>query len=140
MTRWDPYQQARRLKIEVEHVDGDLGGDLGRWYPDEHKIELTRGQIHRVERCVLTHELAHAVLGHPAGDDPKREKQADRWAAMRLIRLDELRSVARHSPDPGQWSADLQVTTRLMKVALHIYEGQHHGHRFEVRDSARYAV
>lgn len=127
MTRWDPYLQARRLKIEVEHVDDDLDGDLGRWYPHEHKIELTNGLKQRVERSVLAHELAHAILGHPAGDDPKRERQADRWAALRLIDHDDLLRAAAVSPDPAQWCVDLQVTPRLLTVAMHIFEGQRHG-------------
>ncbi|VXB76606.1 ImmA/IrrE family metallo-endopeptidase [Pseudoclavibacter sp. 8L] len=140
MARWDPYQQARRLKIEVEHVDDELDGDLGRWYPHERKIELTTGLLHRTERSVLAHELAHAMLGHPAGDDPKRERQADRWAALRLIDHDELLEAEVASPDPGQWCVDLEVTPRLLHVAMHIYKGRHHGHHLQVHDRRRAAL
>ncbi|MGO2750406.1 MAG: ImmA/IrrE family metallo-endopeptidase [Pseudoclavibacter sp.] len=124
MTNWEPFDYASELGISVQFC-GELGGDLGRWYPEQGTILILDSLPFFVERSVLAHEIAHAVLGHET-TTPKTERQADRWAARRLISVEDFRTVAARSPDPGQWCVDLQVTPRLLVTAADLYASRRH--------------
>ncbi|MBF4551640.1 MULTISPECIES: ImmA/IrrE family metallo-endopeptidase [unclassified Pseudoclavibacter] len=124
MTNWEPFECARDLGISVQFCR-ELGGDLGRWYPKQTTILILDSLPFFIERSVLAHEIAHAVLGHDSST-PKAERQADRWAARRLISIEDFRAVAAQSPDPGQWCVDLQVTPRLLVTAADLYASRRH--------------
>lgn len=111
--RYNPHQHAARLGIQVEYVPALPW--RGRWLPDKGIIELRQGMRWHDERSTLTHELAHAILGH-IETTPKNERAADRWAAHKLIDPDELRRVTALSDDPAQWCLDLETAPRHLRI------------------------
>lgn len=115
MTRYDPYLHAEQLGIRVEHQS--LRTANGLWIPDEALIIL-RSKMRAVQlRSTLAHELGHVAYAH-RDDRPKHEVQADRYAADNLIDLAECRELMKWSPDCHKLAAELEVTTRLMRVFL----------------------
>lgn len=76
--------EDQRLRV-VERSGPTLGG----FDPATSTIRLSPGMRVRTARSVLAHELGHAHLGHgPATTSAIRaqqERQADEWAASRLI-------------------------------------------------------
>lgn len=112
---YDPYDHAERLGIHV--VSGRIRSSNGLWIAEERMIILKRGLRVAHERQVLAHELGHALLGHTT-TTPRHERQADRWAARKLIEPTRLADVASMSPDPGVWAIELGVTEDLMDLYL----------------------
>lgn len=89
------FDFAEEIGFKVEYAplcarDGECRVDLQR-------IRLREGMAPRLERWVLAHELGHAVNGHQltifGRPEPKQEREADEWAAVRLIDLDTYREV-----------------------------------------------
>lgn len=83
-------QQLLRLADDlgvrvIEHPGPTLGG----FQPLTRTIRLSPGMSRRTTRSVLAHELGHAHLGHQPTWQPslraKQERQADEWAARRLL-------------------------------------------------------
>lgn len=118
MPVFSPHEHAERLRIPIVYVPGLP--EPGRWYPTRREIRLRAGMTAMQERSVLAHELAHAILGHPHST-PKLEAQADRWAARRLVTVDDLERVAMESDDPGRWCVDLVVTPHLLTIAMSLH-------------------
>lgn len=85
---YDPWMHADHLGVAV--VEDRLRGDLwGEYRHRDGLIVLRRGMTRREARCVLAHEIMHAV----AGDTPTRlgylhrarERRADLSAALLLV-------------------------------------------------------
>jgi Zn-dependent peptidase ImmA (M78 family) len=114
---YDPYAHAAELGIEVIHKPIQAAHEM--WFPDWNIIIIRTGmrQIH--DRCALAHGVAHATLGH-RDDRPKHEHAADRVAAGNLIDPRELRSLVRWTDDTHIIAAELGVTTRMVRMALHM--------------------
>ena len=120
--RWSPWGElARHPDIWVHRCLLDEG--RGWWCPDERVILLDERLDRRTARCVLAHELGHALLGHsgapPYGDArwlaTRQEEQADRWAARRLVRPPDLAAaLAAHPDDPAAVAAELHVTVDVV--------------------------
>jgi Zn-dependent peptidase ImmA (M78 family) len=76
--------EEQRLQV-IEQAGRTRGG----YDPATQTIRLNPGMSVRTTRSVLAHELGHACLGHcPAPTSVVRasqERQADEWAACRLI-------------------------------------------------------
>lgn len=76
--------EERQLRI-VERAGRTRGG----FDPAARTIRLAPGMSARTTRSVLAHELGHAHLGHVPTSTPAirahQERQADEWAARRLI-------------------------------------------------------
>ena len=116
--RYDPYVHADSLGIRVEHQT--LRTANGIWLPDERLIIL-RASMRAVQlRSTLAHELGHVEYAH-RDDRPKHEIQADRYAVDNLIDLDECREMMKWSPDCHLLAAELNVSTRLMRVFLNVH-------------------
>lgn len=112
---WDPYDHAAREGIRVVYR---AQPDRGRWYPRPRIITLDFGLTTITERCVLAHELGHAHYGHDCTTDIG-ETQANRWAAQRLITVDQIVECALAYPDhPGKWCVDLQTTPTMLAAWL----------------------
>jgi Zn-dependent peptidase ImmA (M78 family) len=112
---FDPYDYAFKLGIDVEYRS--IGKNMGIWVADHNTIYLRPGMRAVHERSVLTHELGHAVLGHRVSN-AKNERQANMWAAKKLINLDRLADVRRISADPAVWAAELGVTLTLLECYM----------------------
>ncbi len=112
---YDPWEHARRLGIPV-HVRR-LRKSHGLWFPDYGEILLADHLKPWAQRCVLAHEVGHAVLGH-RDDPPENEWAADRYAALNLISPAMLTSaVKRHGSDVPAIRKELRVTSRLLRAA-----------------------
>lgn len=78
-------------------VTEGAGKHLGGYRPGDHTIRLRPGLSHRAARTVLAHEIAHHVLGHrPTQFGPvlaRQERQANEWAARRLINIHDYRTA-----------------------------------------------
>ncbi|MFJ2506045.1 ImmA/IrrE family metallo-endopeptidase [Microbacterium sp. AGC62] len=76
--------EEQRLRI----VEGP-GRTRGGFDPLTRTIRLSPGMSARTTRSVLAHELGHAQFGHTPARVPviraQQERQADEWAACRLI-------------------------------------------------------
>lgn len=113
---FDPHAYCADHGLTVRHIDGLHV--YGRYWHHRQTIELQAGMPTLQERCVLTHELAHAFYGDTTST-PRVEARADRWAANRLISVDDVVRAARMWPEnPEKWCTELLVTSNLMRVWL----------------------
>lgn len=130
--RFDPYDEAERLGIEVGFDDGRLAPDEnGVWLARTRTIVLRPDLTVAMERSTLAHELGHAHFDHRLSS-PTAELAADLYAAERLIRLDELVDEMRCSPDIGRWALELGVSGHLVKLFARV-------HRPEIRAAFRHS-
>lgn len=115
---YDPWQHAVALGLSVRHVPHM--DTLGLYADGE--IALRTGMCRRVERCVLAHEIAHALHGHEPTNDPvlyaRNERAADRHAARQLIQETDLRRAAAATADMGAWALELDVTGWILQARL----------------------
>lgn len=118
MKRYDPYEHAEHLGIEVIHRK--IRTDNGMWLPQHNLIVIREGMRAVHDRSTLAHELGHACLGHE-DDRPKHEVMADRFAAGNMINLDECRDVMQWAPDSARLANELGVSTRLLRVFLNVH-------------------
>jgi Zn-dependent peptidase ImmA (M78 family) len=144
---WSPWAELRRHPDIWVHRCR-LAEGLGWWCPDERMILVDDRLDDRATRCVVAHELAHAVLGHRGcpefGDDEwfarRLEGEADRWAARRLVPLDDLAEVLAVHPDDEEAAAgQLGVTVDVLRTrlaALDADEREHLARRGAAREPA----
>lgn len=109
----DVEAQARGLLVIEAAIP-----NAGRYYPG-HRVIVLRPDLDAVtRRCVLAHELAH----HHYRDDctsPSAERRAWRWAANRLIRVEQIVQCALEHPDhPELWCEQLHVTPHVLRTWL----------------------
>lgn len=112
---YDPFAHADQLSIHVTF--GRLRSANGIWLPDQHMIVIKEGMRAMHTRVALAHEIGHAALGHE-DDRPKHERQADRYAASRLIDPDRLRDLAAWSADRFRIASELGVTQRILSAYM----------------------
>ena len=116
---------ADALGLTIEYVD--LATRDGEYRHDLGLIRLREGMTLRKERCTLAHEIAHAVFADvPSQFGPvnaKQERRADEWAALRLIDLDQYRSVEEQwSGNLGAMAFDLGVTMKIIRAYQRVLE------------------
>lgn len=91
------YAMAESLGVTVEHVDLSHLGRDGDYNRATNTIRLQEGMSRRLLRCVLAHELCHAVFGDVRSKfgpvNAKQERRADEWAALRLITSSDYRDA-----------------------------------------------
>jgi Zn-dependent peptidase ImmA (M78 family) len=125
--RWSPWAELRaHPDIWVHRCALDEGA--GWWCPQDRVILLDERLDRRSARCVLAHELGHALLGHTGclpGYGARRwlaariERQADRWAADRLVSVADLAEVlAERPPNVEAAAVALDVTARVLRCRL----------------------
>ena len=110
---YDPFAHADALGINVTY--GRLRSANGLWLPDHRTIVLKEGMRAMHLRVALSHEIGHAVLGHE-DDRPKHERQADRYAAVRLIDPDRVSELTCWTNDTFRIAHELGVTQRILNA------------------------
>jgi Zn-dependent peptidase ImmA (M78 family) len=125
--RWSPWAELRaHPDIWVHRCRLEEG--QGWWCPADRVILLDQRLDRRAARCVLAHELGHALLDHagcPAAFGDRRwlagrlEAEADRWSARRLVALPALAEVLAERPaDVQAAAAALDVTPAVLRCRL----------------------
>ena len=120
---YDPETHASQLGIRIIEACPPAG-TLALWDETTKTILASPGLLHRQRRCVIAHELAHAVNGdtHALLDDVaarKRERRADLTAAGWLLDPVAVRTALAVSPDSlSAAAADLDVTPRILSAWL----------------------
>ena len=122
-TPYSPDAHAASLGIRI--IDAQPpAGTLALWDEQTRTIITTPGLLYRQRRCVLAHELAHAVNGdeHSPLDDvaaAKRERRADALAAGWLLTPDAVAIALAIAPDSlSAAAAELEVTDRILEAWL----------------------
>lgn len=110
---YDPFAHAEQLGIRVRF--GRLRTSNGLWLPEHRTIVIKEGMRAMHTRVALTHEIGHADLGHE-DDRPKHERQADRYAARKLVDPHRLRELAAWSTDRHRIAHELGVTQRILNA------------------------
>lgn len=115
-TKYDPWEHAESLGLQV--FVRRLRNANGRWFPDFNEILLGDHLEPWAQRCVLAHEVGHAILGH-RGSTPENEWAADRFAALNLISGSDLSIATRnHGADLVALRKELGVTSSLLRSAF----------------------
>ena len=120
---YDPDAHAAELGIRI--IDACLpAGTLALWDETTRTILASPGLLHRQRRCVIAHELAHAVNGdtHSPLDTIaalKRERRADAIAAGWLLNPTQTaRALALYPDNLTAAAAELEVTDRILEAWL----------------------
>lgn len=128
---YSPRAVLDTLRIPVVRVP--LRDTWGAWSPLHRKIVIASGLSPVQERCVLAHEVEHALaedLGCGVGlyaTHPRaipQERRADTMAARKLISISDLASIAQWADDIRVAAAELEVTERMLRVRLHDLDGE----------------
>lgn len=116
---FDPWEWCRKKGVRVEH--GPISG-TGLWIPERRVIVLHKGMTRRQQWCCLAHECAHVALGH-WGHTLRQERQADEWAAARLI-TPEMMERAEHLVGHSTWmlADELDVTPWVIVTWREMFE------------------
>jgi hypothetical protein len=108
------------LGVRVEYVEMPPDRD-GEYLHGRRLIRLQRGMARRLHRWVKAHECGHAVHAHQATRfgpvNAKNERQADEWAALRLITLPAYkRAEILHNGHTGAMAVELDVVVDAVEV------------------------
>lgn len=99
------------ISVHIAHLDDP---DLLGYYDRAHsRIVLAIDMTMTQTRCVLAHELAHAMLGHTHSTGPA-ERRADRLAASMLITPHDYRHATLVADDPAGIAIELGVTVDVV--------------------------
>ena len=97
-------------------------GWLGAYSLVQQTIYLLSGLTLVTARCVLAHELGHAVYKHGCSDE-STEWHADRWAAQQLIDAHDYFVATRDSPTLEVLAERLNVTPRTASTYVRTMRG-----------------
>jgi hypothetical protein len=131
--RYSPWRHLRALgHVRLDFTDDDrlLDGADARYYATVDRLIMDRRLGLQVDRrCVLAHELGHAVRGDlPCGEgvlDARQEAFVDQWAARRLIELPALADALAWSRQPDEVADALWVTPAVLEVRMrHLYPAE----------------
>ncbi|MGL4172634.1 MAG: ImmA/IrrE family metallo-endopeptidase [Actinomycetota bacterium] len=123
---WSPWVElAEHPRILVHRCR--LREGAGWWCPTDEVILLDDRLDSVTARCVLAHELGHALLRHEAcpeyGDSSwlavRLETAANTWADRRLVSLADLASACKITRgEPMALAAELDVTPEVLRRRL----------------------
>ncbi len=110
------------LRLAEEHgvrIVERPGRTRGGFEPSSRTIRLAPGMSARTTRSVLAHELGHVILGHVPSPVPavrrQQERQADEWAACRLITASAYAQAEdARGPHLASLAFELDVTIELI--------------------------
>jgi Zn-dependent peptidase ImmA (M78 family) len=110
----DLLDLCREAGVEVRTAR--LPGDwLGAYDDPRRRILLAHGLTPVEQRCVLAHELGHALRMH-VGTSAAAERAAERFAARVLIDPDALRSACSWAHDDAELAEALDVTVDIVRA------------------------
>lgn len=124
--RYSPWRHLRSLvHLHLDFTDDDelLDGADARYYATVDRLLMDKRLDLQVDRrCILAHELAHAIRGDlPCGEatlDARQEAWVEQWAARKLIALDDLADALRWSRQADEVAEALWVTVDLLEVRM----------------------
>lgn len=138
---YEPIRVCEDLGIRVGRLW--LRDTWGAWAPQHRTILLAEGLTPTQERCVLAHEVEHALAEHSVGcgNGPyaelprirsafslltvKQERHADLMAARKLVAISDLAELAQwFDGDTRTVAAELRVTERMLKIRLNELTGE----------------
>jgi Zn-dependent peptidase ImmA (M78 family) len=121
VNEWDPWREAEAAGLDVFEVSIPPP-TKGLYDPTRGAAAISRGLSQVTTRSVLTHELAHHVLGHDGNctprDEARQEERARRWAAVRLVTLEDLAAALRLTDDFFELAEILHVDPELLEVRI----------------------
>ncbi|MFE7954448.1 ImmA/IrrE family metallo-endopeptidase [Streptomyces sp. NPDC057413] len=123
---YDPVAVLEELGITI--VRTWLRDTWGAWSREHRSVVIATGLSTVQERCVLAHELEHALAEDEGCGNQltalRQERRADREAARKLIAISDLAEVAQWATDLFTAAAELRVTERLLEVRLNDLRGE----------------
>jgi Zn-dependent peptidase ImmA (M78 family) len=123
---YSPMTIIESLGISVTRIW--LRDTFGAWSPRHRKIVIASGLSAVQERCVLAHELEHALAGDTGCESgPQRircERTADVEAARKLVGISDLGEVAQWTDDIRTAAAELSVTERMLQIRIDDLKGE----------------
>lgn len=112
------------VRVVYTRDDAVLKGRLARWFPNVRTIAFHADARGKAWRCSAVHEIAHAVLGHPAACgndffDNQNEIDADKWAARVLLPdVDAVATEIASAASYGEAAYNLGVILDILEVRL----------------------
>lgn len=104
------------LQVELEVLESSLPpGWLGAYDDPRRRILLAPGLTPVEQRCVLAHELGHALRMH-VGASAADERAAERFAARVLIDPVALRAACTWAHDDDELAEELGVTVDVVRA------------------------
>lgn len=118
---WEPEETAEQLGITI--VDQALKTANALWIPEDRRILIRPCLCHLDRRCVLAHEVTHALAGHAyvAPLMTRIEAWTRRETAKTLVDPDMLRDLMAWRPDPAEWCRELRVNPATLREAIGAY-------------------
>lgn len=110
----DLLDLCRQAQLEVLET-GLPPGWLGAYDHPGRRILLARGLTPVEQRCVIAHELGHALRMHVGASDAD-ERAAERFAARVLIDPAALRSACAWARDDDELAEELGVTVDVVRA------------------------
>ena len=122
MRDWDPWGH-------LDESDADLMWNAlphvaGAYVPDRQLVILHPGKTAITQRSTLAEELANYELDHWPVEDPvetaRMELRARRWAAIRLVTVDQILEAVRWTPYLHEVAELLDVDPDLLAVRVEL--------------------
>lgn len=114
---WNPWRALRALPhIELvwEHLPDGILAETDVLYT----IWIDPRQRQAKRRCTIAHELAHIILDHVDGDIDWLEREADKWAARKLIQLAHLADALKWARNMEELAEELWVDMPTLETRL----------------------
>jgi len=124
---YDPWVDLEQ-RGDIEYIEDDGLPRGNGWWVRWLRLVVVRADLHPThKRCVVAHELVHADHddvqlagrgpdGHRLGR--RQEARADREAARKLIRIDDLVAALTAHADPTNVAHELDVTGDVLRTRL----------------------
>lgn len=114
---WDPWDHLEGATVVYGRC-----AIPGLYWPARQAILLQEGLSAALARSVLAEELGHHTLGHSPNvnqaETARMELRARRWAAVRLVTIEDLGQAMRNSDRLEDMAHELDVDPELLEVRI----------------------